>query len=65
MFTNPALQKILKTILHSKEEEKHNNESMKNNVTRRVGKPMNIREESSIAQTIKSQELLHAFRFYN
>jgi hypothetical protein len=44
MITNPALQKILKTILYSNEEEKHNNENMKNNVTRRVGKPMNIRK---------------------
>jgi hypothetical protein len=38
---------------------------MKNNVTRRVGKPMNIREESSIAKRIKLQELLDAFHFYN
>jgi hypothetical protein len=38
---------------------------MKNNVTRRVGKPMNIREESSIAKTVKWQEILHAFPFYN
>jgi hypothetical protein len=44
MITNPALQKILQTILNSKEEEKHNNENTKNNITRRVGKPMNIRE---------------------
>jgi hypothetical protein len=53
MTTKPALQKILKRILHTEMEDKCNQENKKVNLTRQVDKQMKIRRVSNITKTTK------------
>jgi hypothetical protein len=50
MTTKPALQKILKRILHTEMEDKCNQENKKVNLTRQVDKQMKIRRVSNITK---------------
>jgi hypothetical protein len=54
-LAQPALQKILKGILHTEEEDKHKHENMgiKKLFIIRIDKQMKIRKESNIIKTTK------------
>jgi hypothetical protein len=53
MATKSVLWKILKGILHTEEEDKHNHVNMENKLTRQADEQMRSKEESCNTKTAK------------